>query len=52
VSQPTQEYYLAKAQLSEKLAIRQLLEGDGENGVKNLLRMVNALNQVEGFKND
>ena len=46
---PTQEYYIAKAQLSQKLAIRQILEGDGENGVKNLLRMVNALNEVEKF---
>ena len=52
MSTPTQEYYKAKAELCEKLAIRQILEGDSENGVKNLLRMVNALNQVEGFKND
>jgi hypothetical protein len=49
---PTQEYYKAKAELCETLAIRQILEGDGENGVKNLLRMVNALNQVEGFKSE
>lgn len=46
---PTQEYYKAKADLSQKLAIRQILEGDGENGVKNLLRMVNALNELEKF---
>ena len=49
---PTKEYYIAKAQLSQKLAVRQILEGDGEQGVKNLLRMVNALNQVEVFKNE
>jgi len=46
---PTKEYYIAKAQLSQSLAIRQILEGDGDNGVKNLLRMVNALNEVEKF---
>ena len=46
---PTKEYYIAKAQLSQSLAIRQILEGDGEQGVKNLLRMVNALNEVEKF---
>lgn len=52
MSQPTKEYYLAKAELSRKLAIRQIIEGDSENGVKNLLRMVNALNELEGFKNE
>lgn len=52
MTQPTKEYYEAKALVCERLAIRQLLEGDSENGVKNLLRMVNALNQVEGLKND
>lgn len=52
MSSPTKEYYLAKADLSRELAIKQILEGNGEQGVKNLLRMVNALNQVEGFKND
>jgi hypothetical protein len=49
---PTPEYFKAKADLCEKLAIKQILEGDGEEGVKNLLRMVNALNRVEGFERE
>lgn len=49
---PTKEYYLAKAELSRKLAIRQILEGDSENGADNLLRMVNALNQYQAVKDE
>lgn len=49
MSTPTPGYYKAKAELCEKLAIKQILEGDGEEGVKNLLRMVNALNELDKF---
>jgi hypothetical protein len=40
------EYYEAKADLCQKLAIKQMSEGDGKEAGKNLLRMVNALNLI------
>ena len=40
------EYYQAKADLCRNLAIKQMVEGESCEAGKNLLRMVNALNQI------
>jgi len=40
------EYLQAKADLCKNLAISQMIEGDGKEAGKNLIRMVNALNQL------
>ena len=40
------EYYQAKADLCKKLAIQQMTEGDSKEAVANLIRMVNALNEI------
>jgi hypothetical protein len=58
MSRPNKEYYQAKADLCRDLAIRQMVEGDSGEAGKNLLRMVNALNELnlityrEGKEND
>ena len=52
MSEPTKEYWQAKAQLCEKVAMDQLLQADVPNAMKNLERMVYALSRVEGFNND
>ena len=52
MSEPTKEYWQAKAQLCEKVAMNQLLEADAANAMKNLERMVYALSRVEGFNNE
>jgi hypothetical protein len=52
MSEPTKEYWQAKAQLCEKLAMDQLLQADAPNAMKNLERMVYALSRVEGFNNE
>jgi hypothetical protein len=52
VSEPTKEYWQAKAQLCEKVAMDQLLQADVPNAMKNLERMVYALSRVEGFNNE
>ena len=44
---PNQEYYEAKADLCRNLAIKQMVEGDSAEAGKNLIRMVNALNEIE-----
>ena len=49
MSEPTKEYWQAKAQLCEKVAMDQLLQADTPNAMKNLERMVYALSRVEGF---
>jgi hypothetical protein len=49
MSEPTKEYWQAKAQLCEKVAIDQLIKLDTPNAMKNLERMVYALSRVEGF---
>ncbi len=40
------EYYQAKADLCRGLAIKQMVEGDSGEAGKNLIRMVNALNEL------
>ena len=52
MSEPTKEYWQAKAQLCEKVAMDQLLQADVTNAMKNLERMVYALSRVEGFGNE
>ena len=43
---PNKEYYQAKADLCRDLAIKQMTEGKSGEAGKNLLRMVNALNEI------
>ena len=40
------EYYQAKADLCQKLAIQQMTEVNAKEAGDNLIRMVNALNQL------
>jgi hypothetical protein len=40
------EYLAAKAELCSNLAQEQLTNGDTEEGVKNLKRMIRALNEI------
>ena len=40
------EYLQAKADLCRDLAIKQMVEGDSKNAGDNLIRMVNALNEL------
>ena len=40
------EYYQAKADLCRDLAIKQMVEGDSKQAGDNLIRMVNALNEL------
>jgi hypothetical protein len=40
------EYYQAKADLCRDLAIKQMVEGEAKEAGANLVRMVNALNQI------
>jgi hypothetical protein len=40
------EYLAAKADLCKDLAIEQLTNGDSEEGVKNLKRMIRALEEI------
>ena len=44
------EYYEAKADLCRKLFIQQATEGDSKEAGANLMRMVNALTQIEMLK--
>ena len=46
----TKEYYEAKANLCRDLFIKQTTEGDSKEAGANLMRMVNALNQIELIK--
>lgn len=46
----TKEYYQAKADLCRDLAVKQMVEGDNKEAGKNLLRMVNALNELNLIK--
>lgn len=43
---PNKEYLQAKADLCKNLAIQQMIEGDSGEAGKNLMRMVNALNEL------
>jgi hypothetical protein len=49
MSEPTKEYWQAKAQLCEKVAMDQLMNLDTPNAMRNLERMVYALSRVEGM---
>jgi hypothetical protein len=40
------EYLIAKADLCKDLAVEQLTNGDNEEGVKNLKRMIRALEEI------
>ncbi len=40
------EYLSAKAELCSKLAVEQITNGEEEEGVKNLKRMIRALNEI------
>ncbi len=40
------EYYQAKADLCRDLAIKQMVEGEHKEAGANLIRMVNALNEL------
>jgi hypothetical protein len=51
MTEPTKEYWQAKAQLCEKVAMDQLLQADVSNAMKNLERMVYALSRV-GITNE
>jgi hypothetical protein len=51
MSEPTKEYWQAKAQLCEKVALDQLMNADTAGAMKNLERMVYALSRV-GITNE
>ena len=51
MSEPTKEYWQAKAQLCEKVAMDQLMNLDTPNAMRNLERMVYALSRV-GIENE
>jgi hypothetical protein len=40
------EYLAAKAELCSNLAVEQIANGNEEEGVKNLKRMIRALNEI------
>ena len=40
------EYYQAKADLCRDLAVKQMVSGDSKRAGENLIRMVNALNEL------
>jgi hypothetical protein len=40
------EYLSAKAELCSNLAVEQIANGDNEEGVKNLKRMIRALGEI------
>jgi len=46
MSAPNKEYLLAKATLCRELAIKQMIEGEGEQAARNLMRMVKALGEI------
>lgn len=46
----TKDYYQAKAKLCRDLFIKQVTEGEAKEAGANLMRMVNALNQIELIK--
>lgn len=46
MSKPTKEYLQAKADLCRGLAISAMTEGNAKEAGDNLIRMVNALNQI------
>ena len=51
MSDPTVEYWQAKADLCRQQAIQEMVEGEGALAAQNLLRMIKALSMV-GIIND
>jgi hypothetical protein len=51
VSAPNREYLIAKATLCRDLAVKQMIEGEGEEASRNLMRMVKALGEI-GITNE
>jgi hypothetical protein len=47
MSKPTPEYYKAKADLCEKLAIQQIFSGNTDMGMRNIMRMTHALAELQ-----
>jgi hypothetical protein len=47
MSKPTPEYYQAKADLCEKLAIEQIWSGNTDMGMRNIMRMTHALAEIQ-----
>ena len=46
MSAPNREYLIAKATLCRDLAVKQMIEGEGEEASRNLMRMVKALSEI------
>jgi len=49
MTQPTKEYWEAKAELCRQTAEDQLMELDTLNAMKNIQRMVYALSKVQAY---
>jgi hypothetical protein len=47
MSKPTTEYYQAKANLCERLAIQQIWAGNTDMGMRNIMRMTHALAELQ-----
>ena len=47
MTKPTPEYYQAKADLCEKLAIQQIFSGNTDMGMRNIMRMTHALAELQ-----
>jgi hypothetical protein len=47
MTKPTPEYYQAKADLCEKLAIQQIWAGNTDMGMRNIMRMTHALAEIQ-----
>lgn len=47
MSKPTPEYYKAKADLCERLAIEQIFSGNTDMGMRNIMRMTHALAEIQ-----
>ena len=47
MSKPTAEYYQAKADLCERLAIQQIWAGNTDMGMRNIMRMTHALAEIQ-----
>jgi hypothetical protein len=47
MAKPTPEYYKAKADLCERLAIQQIFNGNTDMGMRNIMRMSYALAEIQ-----
>lgn len=52
MSEPTREYYQAKAKLCTDTAYKQVEEGDIKNAIKNLERANRAIYRLFGISNE